>query len=332
MNFNKKNNRNNTRDSKREYNKENKNNNKKENNNRDKKRDNNSKNFGNNFKTKNAKTNKKYKIVIKKSNKLSKEIAKKEDVKLQKFIANSGMCSRRKAEELITNGHFTINGVVAKLGDRVTGNEKILYKGRPIIKDEKEYYLINKPLEYICSSKEQFGRPIVIDLIKTKARLVTCGRLDMYTTGAILVTNDGDLINHLTHPSKKQEKEYYVTIKGEITEEDLNKLRTGVEIDMTKHIEKEEISTDDLIKNGNKYLTKRAKAAVLGYNKEKDEQRISLTIIEGKNRQVRRMFKELGYSVLALHRHRFANLDVKNLKPGNYRQLTNNEINELYNS
>lgn len=252
----------------------------------------------------------------------------KETIKIQKFIASTGLCSRRKAEDLIQKGYFTVNGEKAILGMRVSESDIVCFKGKNIKEEKKEYYLLNKPLGYVCSSKEQFDRPIAVDIIKTKARLVTAGRLDMYTTGAIILTNDGEIINKITHPKNEIEKEYYVTIKGKIKDEDLQKLENGVYIDTAKYIDTDS-DKESVKENNKKYLTKKAKAKILGFNIEKNEQRISLIIHEGKNRQVRKMFKELGYSVLALHRNRFGKFDVKNMKPGTYRELSKKEVEIL---
>lgn len=249
-----------------------------------------------------------------------------ETVKLQKYLAEAGIASRRKSEEYIKLGLVKVNGQIAKLGDRVTGKEQISINGEMLNVEQKEYYLLNKPLDYVSTSKDQFGRKNIIEIIKSDKRLVTAGRLDMYTTGAILITNDGEFVNKFTHPSNNVEKEYYVTIKGKIKELDLLKLQNGVEISLDKYIK----SDTEVFNQGNKYKTKPAKVKILGYNIDKDQQRISVIITEGKNRQVRKMFKELKYSVIALHRNRIGNLEVKNLKPGEYRKLKFAEVKAFF--
>lgn len=238
----------------------------------------------------------------------------KEEIRLQKYIAQTGLASRRKAEEYIEKGYILVDGKVATIGMKVTNENVVEYvqkngKKRLLSKEEKEYYLLNKPLGYVCTSYEQFNRPKVIDIIKSNNRLVTVGRLDMYTTGAILVTNDGELVNSLTHPKNEIEKEYTVTIKGEIQKEDLDKLEKGIEIE--------------------NYITAPAKTKILKIDNDKNISRVRVKIHEGKNREVRKMFKTLGYSVIALHRNMFAGLEVSNLKPGEYIQLSKKDILKL---
>lgn len=206
-----------------------------------------------------------------------------------------------------------MNGKIAEIGQIIEETDKIEFEGKIIQKEEKEYYIINKPLGYICTNDEQFGRDKVIDLIKTNKRLVTVGRLDMYTTGALIITNDGELVNNLIHPKKQIEKEYYVTIKGKISDEDLERLKTGIEIDTDK----------------GRYKTNGAKVKILGVDKEKNISRLSVIITEGKNRQVRKMFKEINHPILALHRAKVAGLDVKQLKPGEYRKIPLNIVKTL---
>lgn len=236
-----------------------------------------------------------------------------EEMRLQKYLAASGIASRRKCEELILNGSIKVNGkVVTELGTKVDPKkDEVLYNDEKVnLEEEKIYILLNKPLGYITTAKEQFGRDKVLDLVKINKRIVPVGRLDMYTSGALILTNDGEFVNKLTHPSGEVEKTYNVTVKGKVTNEDVQKLKQGVEID-------------------DGYITKPAKVKILKIDDEKNISRIQITIHEGKNRQIRKMCEAIGKKVLALHRSSIGNIDVKNLKLGEWRYLNKNEIKEL---
>ena len=236
-----------------------------------------------------------------------------EEMRLQKYLAASGIASRRKCEELILNESIKVNGkVVTELGTKVNPEkDEVLYNGKKVnLEEEKIYILLNKPLGYITTAKEQFGRDKVLDLVKINKRIVPVGRLDMYTSGALILTNDGEFVNKLTHPSGEVEKTYNVTVKGKVTNEDVQKLKQGVEID-------------------DGYITKPAKVKILKIDDEKNISRIQITIHEGKNRQIRKMCEAIGKKVLALHRSSIGNIDVKNLKLGEWRYLNKNEIKEL---
>ena len=151
-----------------------------------------------------------------------------EEVRLQKFLANYGVCSRRKAEELILNGLIKVNGeVVTQLGKKINPEkDEVIYKGNKIGKtDKKVYILLNKPIGYVTTTKDQFGRDTVLDLVKVKEKILPVGRLDMYTSGALILTNDGEFIYKVTHPKYEVEKTYNVTLKGIITKEEIRKLR-----------------------------------------------------------------------------------------------------------
>ena len=229
-----------------------------------------------------------------------------EEMRLQKYLALCGIASRRKCEELILNGKVEVNGkIVTELGTKVILNkDNVKYNGKTVnLEEEKVYILLNKPIGYITTSKEQFGRDKVLDLVKINKRIVPVGRLDMYTSGAIILTNDGDFVNKLTHPSHEIEKTYNVTLKGIVTKEDIENLKNGVEID-------------------DGYITKKAKAKILKIDEEKKISRIQITIHEGKNRQIRKMCETIGKKVLALHRCKIGDLDVKDLKLGQWRYLT----------
>lgn len=234
--------------------------------------------------------------------------------RLQKFIANSGFCSRRKAEEYITNGFVKVNGnTVRELGTKINPDkDEVMVKNQRMEKvNKKIYVLLNKPIGYVTTTKEQFGRDMVTDLINIKEKLLPVGRLDMYTSGALILTNDGEFIFKVTHPKYEIEKTYNVTIRGEITEDEIEKLRNGIQID--------------------DYVSGKAKVKILKIDKDKGISRIEITIHEGKNREVRKMFSALDKKVLALHRSKIEDISVKNLKLGEWRYLSDSEVKSLMN-
>ena len=234
------------------------------------------------------------------------------EIRLQKYLANQGVCSRRKAEEYIINGFIKVNEkVVTELGTKINPNkDEVFYKGKKIGKvDKKVYILLNKPIGYVTTTKDQFNRDTVLDLVKVKEKILPVGRLDMYTSGAIILTNDGEFIYKVTHPKYEIEKTYNVTVKGIITNEEIKILEKGVKID--------------------NYISGKAKVRILKIDSEKDISRIEITIHEGKNREVRKMCASIDKKVLALHRSKIENIDVKNLKLGEWRYLSENEINGL---
>ncbi len=232
--------------------------------------------------------------------------------RLQKYLAAAGIASRRKCEELILQGKIEVNGkVVTELGTKVTDEDKIKYNGKIVKKEEeKVYILLNKPIGYVTTVKDQFSRDTVLDLVKINKRIVPVGRLDMYTSGALILTNDGDLVNKLIHPKNEVNKTYNATVAGKVSIDDIKKLEEGVIID------------ED-------YKTKQAKVKILKIDEEKNLSRIQITIHEGKNRQVRKMCEAIGKRVIALHRSKIANLEVNKLKLGEWRYLTPNEIKNL---
>ena len=158
-----------------------------------------------------------------------------EEMRLQKFLANEGVCSRRKVEEHILAGDVKVNGqVVTELGKKVIPEkDKVEFKGKlvELVNEKKVYILLNKPIGYVSTTSDQFGRETVLDLVKVKERVVPVGRLDMYTSGALILTNDGDFIYQMTHPKYEIEKTYNVTVKGIVTEQEIEQLRNGVAID-----------------------------------------------------------------------------------------------------
>lgn len=219
-----------------------------------------------------------------------------EQIRLQKYLADAGIASRRKAEELIKQGKVHVNGkIVNELGTKVTPNvDEIRYEGKKVEIEEKYIYiLLNKPIGYVTTVKDQFNRDSVMDLVKIRKRLVPVGRLDMYTSGALILTNDGEFVYKVTHPKHEIEKTYTVTIKGIIKKEEVKNLEIGVDI--------------------GEYITKPAKVKILKTDKEKNISRLEITIHEGKNRQVRKMCEAIGHSVLALHRSKIAGIGVKDI-------------------
>lgn len=219
-----------------------------------------------------------------------------EQIRLQKYLADAGIASRRKAEELIKQGKVYVNGkIVNELGTKVTPNvDEIRYEGKKIEIEEKYIYiLLNKPIGYVTTVKDQFNRDSVMDLVKIRKRLVPVGRLDMYTSGALILTNDGEFVYKVTHPKHEIEKTYTVTIKGIIKKEEVKNLEIGVDI--------------------GEYITKPAKVKILKTDEEKNISRLEITIHEGKNRQVRKMCEAIGHSVLALHRSKIAGIGVKDI-------------------
>lgn len=233
--------------------------------------------------------------------------------RLQKFLANQGICSRRKAEELILAGKIKVNGkVVQELGTKINPEkDTVEYNGEVIKKQvEKVYILLNKPIGYVTTVQDQFQRPTVMELIKDcKVSVVPVGRLDMYTSGALLLSNDGDFVYQITHPKHEISKTYQVTVKGIITQQEIEKLQKGVDI--------------------GDYITKPAEVKIMKIDEEKEISRIQITIHEGKNRQVRKMCEAVGKKVLALHRSKIGNIEVKDLKLGEWRYLKSEEIKSL---
>ncbi len=233
--------------------------------------------------------------------------------RLQKWIANQGILSRRKAEEAIWQGKVTVNGkIVRELGTKVDGDKDVIaYQGKIIKKQEqKVYILLNKPIGYVTTVEDQFKRNTVMDLVKNcPYKVLPVGRLDMYTSGALILSNDGDFIYEVTHPKHEITKTYTVTVKGIITQEEKEKLEKGVEIE--------------------NYVTRPALVKILKTDTEKNISRLEITIHEGKNRQVRKMCESIGKKVLALHRSKIAGIGVKDLPLGKWRYLKEEEIKKI---
>lgn len=231
--------------------------------------------------------------------------------RLQKVIAESGLTSRRKAEELIVNGKVYVNGKkVTELGTKVSGDDYITVNGVELRKEEKVYYLLNKPRQTVCTVSDELDRTTVVDLISTDKRIYPIGRLDYDTTGLLLLTNDGELANILMHPSKNVEKTYVAKLNKNLEPSDLMKLKRGIKI-------------DDI-----KCMPTRVK--VKSFNQEKDNCIVEITIVEGRNHIVKRVFESLGYMVDKLTRTQYGFLKLDNLKSGEYRLLSIKEVKKLY--
>ena len=236
-----------------------------------------------------------------------------EAIRLQKYLAEAGIASRRKCEEYINQGRVKVNDKIAVLGQKIIPSiDKVKFDEKSIDQTEKHVYiLLNKPIGYVTTVKEQFGRDSVLDLVKVKERIVPVGRLDMYTSGALILTNDGEFVYKITHPKHEINKTYNATVKGIIKQEEVEKLRNGVEIEG--------------------YITKPAKVKILKTDEEKNISRIEITIHEGKNRQVRKMCESIGRNVIALHRSKIGFIGVKDIPLGKWRYLSQNEVNKLIN-
>ncbi len=228
-------------------------------------------------------------------------------VRLNKFMSMCGICSRRKADSYISQGKVKINGKIEyELGktidekkDKVEFEDKILK-----VEKKKIYIMLNKPSGYITTSKEQFGRPYILDLINENERVFPVGRLDMDTEGLILLTNDGDFANKLMHPKTEIEKTYIAKVDGNITADKINKLKNGVDI--------------------GGYITKEAKVRMYSKNS------LEIIIHEGKNRQVRKMCKSVGLRVEKLRRVKIGALELGDLEVGKYRVISEGKINSIF--
>lgn len=232
--------------------------------------------------------------------------------RLQKVIASYGYASRRKAEDLIRHGKVLVNGkVITELGTKVLANDIISIDGVIINKDVKhEYYLLNKPRQVISSVEDKLGRITVRDLINTEARIYPVGRLDYDTTGLIILTNDGDFANMLMHPRYEIEKTYVAKINKVLDKDDINKLKKGIVIDNRKvDIKRFKVRKKDV---------------------EKNTSIVELTIVEGRNHIVKKIFESMRIDVIKLSRVSYAFLTLDGLKSGEYRKLSIKEIKKLY--
>lgn len=231
--------------------------------------------------------------------------------RIQKIIANSGMCSRRKAESLIEKGLVTVNGQKAKLGQKASYTDNIIVENKPLSKkEEKVYFLLNKPRGVVSTVTDDKERKTISSLINTDKRIYPIGRLDYDTTGAIILTNDGELANILMHPKNRIERSYYVKVEGFITKEELNRFKHPILVEnKTCNIEYCKIKK---------------------YDKKTNTSYVLMILKEGHNHEVKNIFKAINHPVIKLKRESFAELRVDNLKSGEYRKLLPKEIKKLY--
>ena len=232
--------------------------------------------------------------------------------RLQKIIAKAGVTSRRKAEDLITEGKVKVNGeIVTELGTKASFADEITVNGEKLEPENKVYFVLYKPEKYISAVKDQFNRKTVVDLIPVKEKIFPVGRLDYDTSGIMLLTNDGDFANQMIHPKYMIEKEYYVRIKGLLRKESSISLAKG------------------LIYDGIKAMP--AKVLNVKYDEKKETTFLNIIITEGKNHQVKKMFEALGHEVIKLKRERFGCVNLEGLNKGEFRILKPHEIKKLYN-
>ena len=232
-----------------------------------------------------------------------------EPLRLNKFLANAGICSRREADEFIQAGVVTVNGeVVTELGTKILRTDEVKFHDQPVKIEKKVYVLLNKPKDYVTTSDDPQQRKTVMDLVKNACpeRIYPVGRLDRNTTGVLLLTNDGDLASKLTHPKYLKKKIYHVYLDKNVTAHDLQQIAEGI------LLEDGEIKADDV-----------------QYAHPTDKKQVGIEIHSGKNRIVRRIFESLGYHVQKLDRVQFAGLTKKNLKRGDWRYLTEEEVDRL---
>ncbi len=231
--------------------------------------------------------------------------------RLQKYIANSGYTSRRKAEDLIVQGRVSVNGeIVTTLGTKVKSGDTVLVDGKPLEGENKVYYVFYKPKGVICSLKDEFDRPLVIDYFTdVKERIYPVGRLDYDTTGVLLMSNDGEFTNMITHPRSHLEKVYEVSVKGLLRGETIRNLEKGVYLEGVK--------------------TLPCKIKITGKDMEHKTTMLQIKLHEGKNRQVKKMFESVGHPVKRLHRIKVGCVDLKYMTPGTYRMLKPQEVKDL---
>ena len=233
-----------------------------------------------------------------------------EPIRLNKFLANSGVCSRREADDFIQAGVVRVNGqVVTELGTKVMRTDSVLFHDQLITPEKKVYVLLNKPKDTVTTSDDPQNRKTVMDLVKDacKERIYPVGRLDRNTTGVLLLTNDGELASKLTHPQYLKKKIYHVFLDKNVSAADMHQIAEGIELE------------DGPIK-----------ADAIEYADDKDKKQVGIEIHSGRNRIVRRIFEHLGYKVMKLDRVYFAGLTKKNVRRGDWRFLTEAEVNMLH--
>lgn len=229
-------------------------------------------------------------------------------MRINKYLAQCGVASRRECDRLIAEGKVTVNGRPAGLGDDVNDGDNIKVEGRPVTVKKNEYYLLHKPKGYLCTVSDDKGRKMVMDILGDGVgRVYPVGRLDYDSEGLLILTTDGELAQHLTHPSNEVPKTYLVKVEGRLTEADLNPIRSGIEIDG--------------------YVTKKCRAHIVETNK--DYTKVELVLREGKNREIRKMFAAIGREVTLLKRTKVGELTLRGLDRGAFRKLTPAEVEYL---
>jgi len=230
--------------------------------------------------------------------------------RLQKVIAQSGIASRRKAEELMKEGRVSVDGeIITEMGYQVKQGAKIMVDGKPIVRENKVYYLMNKPKKTLCTLNDEHQRTTVVDLVEFKERVFPVGRLDYDTTGVLILTNDGDFANEIIHPRYHIPKTYELIINGILKTPEIKQLESGIELDGI--------------------MTLPAKVWVTNKDFNKNQTTLELTIVEGRNRQVKRMMEYFGYEVRKLNRKSLGFLTVHDLRPGEVRLLKPFEVKKL---
>ena len=229
-------------------------------------------------------------------------------MRINKYLAQCGVASRRECDRLIAEGKVTVNGRPAGLGDDVNDGDNIKVEGRPVSVKKNEYYLLHKPKGYLCTVSDDKGRKTVMDILGDGVgRVYPVGRLDYDSEGLLILTTDGELAQHLTHPSNEVPKTYLVKVEGRLTEADLNPIRSGIEIDG--------------------YVTKKCRAHIVETNK--DYTKVELVLREGKNREIRKIFAAIGREVTLLKRTKVGELTLRGLDRGAFRKLTPAEVEYL---
>ena len=229
-------------------------------------------------------------------------------MRINKYLAQCGVASRRECDRLIAEGKVTVNGRPAGLGDDVNDGDNIKVEGRPVSVKKNEYYLLHKPKGYLCTVSDDKGRKTVMDILGDGVgRVYPVGRLDYDSEGLLILTTDGELAQHLTHPSNEVPKTYLVKVEGRLTEADLNPIRSGIEIDG--------------------YVTKKCRAHIVETNK--DYTKVELVLRDGKNREIRKMFAAIGREVTLLKRTKVGELTLRGLDRGAFRKLTPAEVEYL---
>ncbi|RLE46381.1 pseudouridine synthase [Candidatus Woesearchaeota archaeon] len=223
--------------------------------------------------------------------------------RIQKIIAQAGICSRRKAEELIKKGKVKVNGRTAKIGEKAKKTDKITVNGKLIKAQEKRYYKFYKPRGYVTTTKEQHGMKTIMNIIKIKQRIFPTGRLDKDAEGLIILTNDGEIANKIMHPRYETKKEYVVYLNKKINKKDIEKLKKGL------YVERRKIKPHQISIKGEK---------------------ATITIHEGRKHIVKKIFKKLGYKVERLIRTKINKISINGLKPGQYKKLHKKEVKQLF--